>query len=91
MHGINNSERGGTAAATRDNIFFIVVGWAAAILSLLIYPFIFGMIGVISGILAAKNGGKSGIVLIAASIIFMAAGLIFSDALIYHARRYLGV
>lgn len=36
---------------TRSNIILLTVGWISALLSLVIYPFIFGVVGVITGIL----------------------------------------
>jgi len=43
---------------TRSNIILLTVGWISALLSLVIYPFIFGVVGVITGILATKTEAK---------------------------------
>jgi LytS/YehU family sensor histidine kinase len=76
---------------TRSNIILLTVGWISALLSLVIYPFIFGVVGVITGILATKNGSKAGLPLIVSSIILMGIGLIFSGVIMNYARRYLGI
>ncbi len=66
----------------------LLTGWVSAILALFIYPFVFGMLGVISGILATKNNkSRIGVYLVVASIIFMGVGLAFSTKilpLVYH-------
>jgi len=83
--------RNNQAAAKKSYGFFLVIGWLAAILSLFIYPFIFGVLGVIMGILATKGGSKSGLPLIVASIILMGIGLIFSGVILNYTRHYLGI
>ncbi len=75
----------------RDSGFFLVVGWIAAIVSLIRYPFIFGVIGVIMGIIVGKNGGKAGMPLIVASILLMAVGLTFSGVFYNYLRHALGI
>ena len=58
---------------------FLLVGWISAVLSLFIYPFVFGMLGVVSGILATKNNkSRLGVYLVVSSIVFMGIGLAFS-------------
>lgn len=69
----------------------IVIGWISAILSLFIYPFIFGLVGVISGILSTKSGSRAGLTLIVTSIIFMGIGLIYSDVILNYSRHFLGI
>ncbi|WP_024832810.1 hypothetical protein [Ruminiclostridium josui] len=67
-------------------------GWISAVLSLFIYPFVFGMVGVISGILAAKDEkSRVGVMLVAASIILMGIGLAFSNRLLATTMTYLGI
>ena len=57
----------------------LIAGWVSAILSLFIYPFAFGMLGVVSGILATKNNkSRIGVYLVASSILLMGIGLAFS-------------
>ncbi|NMB32835.1 MAG: hypothetical protein GX992_01155 [Clostridium sp.] len=73
------------------NIALLIIGWISAVLSLLAYPFIFGMVGVVMGILATKNGNRAGMPLIVASIILMGIGLIFSGVIMNYTRHYLGM
>jgi hypothetical protein len=79
------------AAAGKSNVLFITIGWIAAVLSLFFYPFIFGVVGVIMGILASKGGSRAGVPLIAASIILMGIGLIFSGVILNYTRHLLGI
>lgn len=90
MDNINNTQ-GKTFEAGRGNAVMLVIGWIAAILSLGMYPFIFGVVGVIMGILASKGGSKAGIPLIVASIVLMGIGLIYSNIILTHVRRLLGI
>jgi len=66
----------------------LLAGWVSAVLSLFIYPFVFGMLGVVSGILATKNNkSRIGVYLVVSSIVLMGVGLVFSTKilpLIYH-------
>jgi len=73
------------------NIALMAIGWISAILSLFIYPFIFGVVGVIMGILSTKNGSKAGLPLIVSSIILMGIGLMFSGVILNYTRHYLGI
>lgn len=73
----------------RGNYLLIVLGWISSIISLFIYPFIFGVAGVVLGILGSKNGNRSGVALITVSIIFMACGLIFSDNLLGFVKGFI--
>ncbi len=82
---------GEMAVAAGSSTMFIVLGWIAAILSLIAYPFIFGVVGVIMGILATKNGSRAGLPLIVASIIFMSVGLMYSGVIMNYLRHYLGL
>lgn len=75
----------------KGNGIYLVIGWIAAIASLVRYPFIFGVVGVIMGILVSKNGRRAGMPLIVASIILMAIGLIFSGVFFNYLRHALGI
>ena len=71
---------------------FLFIGWLSAILSLFLYPFVFGMIGVISGILATKNNkSRPGVFLVMASIVLMGLGLAFSGKFLGLARDVLNI
>lgn len=70
---------------------YLVLGWIAAIASLIRYPFIFGVIAVVMGILVSKSGRRGGMYLIVASIILMAVGLIFSGVLYNYLKHALGI
>lgn len=68
---------------------YLSMGWLSAVLSLFFYPFVFGMIGVISGILATKNNkSRLGVYLVVTSIILMGLGLAFSTKLLYSAKEF---
>lgn len=86
-----NNNRSREAVAERGGVLFVVLGWISAVLSLFIYPFIFGVVGVVLGILATKNRSKAGLPVIVASIILMGIGLIFNDTLRMYAQLYLGI
>ena len=86
----NSSNMNKTRAASRNNTLFMALGWICALLSLFIYPFIFGVVGVICGILATKNGSRAGLSLIIASIVLMGIGLIFSGPLTNYLTQYFG-
>ena len=71
---------------------YLFTGWLSAILSLFFYPFVFGMIGVISGILSTKNNkSRIGVFLVVASIVLMGLGLAFSSKLITLARNIINL
>ncbi|HHW49127.1 MAG TPA: hypothetical protein GXX14_11015 [Clostridiaceae bacterium] len=78
-------------ALKRNNTILLVIGWISAIISLFIYPFIFGVIGVIAGILSTKGGSKAGLSLIVASIILMGIGMIFGGVILNYTRHLLGI
>jgi hypothetical protein len=64
-------------------------GWISAFLSLFIYPFIFGMLAVISGILATKNNkSRVGVYLVVSSIVLMGVGLAFNTKILLVAKDY---
>ncbi|HOQ06348.1 MAG TPA: hypothetical protein PK127_02705 [Clostridiales bacterium] len=66
-------------------------GWAAALASLVSYPYVFGAAAIILGIRISKGGSRAGLPLVAASILLMAAGLIFSDMLHEYLKNIIGV
>ena len=76
---------------TKSSGFILVIGWVSAIISLIKFPFIFGVLGVIMGILATKRGSKGGLPLIMASMILMAAGLFFNNIIFSNLRRLIGI
>ncbi|TYQ16850.1 UNVERIFIED_CONTAM: hypothetical protein Cloal_3425 [Acetivibrio alkalicellulosi] len=86
MERINSQDR-----ATAGNVVLIIIGWISAIMSLFMYPFIFGFLGVVMGIMATKSGSRAGLSVIVASIILMATGLIFSGAILNYTRHLLGL
>lgn len=89
MEEMNNA--GGSVAAGKYNGLLIAAGWIAAIVSLFIYPFIFGVLGVALGVLATKGGSRSGLPVIVASIVLMGLGLIFGPVLLNYLRLFLNV
>ena len=82
---------GGARSAARGSAAFLVIGWICAIISLVWYPFIFGIVGVVMGVLASKRGSRAGLGLIMTSIVLMAVGLIFGGVFLNYLRRYLGI
>jgi|GEM_PF-2156194 len=71
---------------------YLFMGWLSAILSLFFYPFVFGMIGVISGILSTKNNkSRMGVFLVVSSIVMMGLGLAFSSKFVTLARNILSL
>lgn len=85
--------RNGSISRSRGKAsgFYLVLGWIAAVVSLIRYPFIFGVVAVIMGILVSKNGKRAGMYLIVASIILMAVGLIFSDVFYNYLKHAFGI
>lgn len=78
-------------AVSGSTVLLIALGWICAIASLFFYPFIFGVAGVVMGILATKNGGKAGIAVIIANIVLMGIGLIYSGVIINYTKHFLGM
>jgi len=72
---------------TKGTVLYIALGWICALLSLFILPYIFGVIGVIMGILTAKNGSRRGLPIIMASIVLMGIGLMFNNAILDYTIR----
>lgn len=89
MEFMNNTS--GTRTEARGSMVFLIIGWISAIISLVRYPFIFGVLGVIMGILATKRGSRVGLGLIMTSIILMAIGLIFGGVFFNYLSHYLGI
>jgi hypothetical protein len=85
---VNNAE-GRTIG--RGNALFVTIGIITAVLSLLRYPFIFGVVGVIMGILSTKGGSRAGLAVIVLNIIFMSIGLIFSGIIWNYFSHYMGI
>lgn len=85
----NNSGAGKPAAA--GNILFLLIGWVAAAISLLRYPYFFGVIAVIMGVMASRNGSRAGLKLILASILFIATGLIFNEIFFSCLKQVIGI
>lgn len=78
-------------AASRGSMLFLIIGWISAIISLARFPFIFGVLGVIMGILASRRGSRAGVGLIMVSIILMSVGLIFNGVIFNYLRHFLGI
>jgi len=91
MDDMNKNGGGNAAAAERSNIVLITVGWISAVLSLFMYPFIFGVLGVVMGILASKQGSRAGLPLIVASMVLMGVGLFYSGVILNYMRLFLGI
>jgi hypothetical protein len=73
-------------------VLMLFIGWMSAVLSLFFYPFVFGMVGVISGILSTKNNkSRLGVFLVVSSIVLMGFGLAFSSKLLALARDVLKI
>ena len=90
MDSIN--QNGSISSSTgKGTAVYLVIGWIAAVVSLVLYPFAFGVVGVIMGIIANKKGSKAAMPLIIASIILMAVGLIFSGVFYNNLRHALGI
>ncbi len=87
----SSNKRSQEVVTARGNVFLITIGWISAIISLFMFPLIFGVGGVVMGILSSKSGSRSGVALIAASIILMAIGLMFSGVILNYTRHYLGI
>jgi len=66
----------------------LLAGWVSAVMSLFLYPFVFGMLAVISGILATKNNkSRIGVYLVVFSILLMGIGLAFSKNILSDVYR----
>ena len=88
MSGFNNSDNAEEADLAGVSGLYLIIGWIAAILSLIAYPFLFGVIGIIMGILASKNRSKGGLPLIFGSIVLMGVGLMSGHIIMNYIRQY---
>lgn len=75
----------------RSSGMFIVLGFISAIVSLIIYPLFFGLLGVALGVLANKRGSRSGVSVIVLSIILGGIGLFYSGVIRTQLRLWLGM
>jgi len=89
MDKVDQAVKGRTASKT-GIILTTAAGWTAAVISLVRYPFIFGVAAIILGIWISKKGSKAGMPLVAASILLMAAGLIFNSMLYDYLKSIVG-
>lgn len=87
----NNSRDREEVATVGSSALLLVIGWVSAVLSLIAYPFIFGVVGVIMGVLSTKNQSRAGLYLIIFSIIFMGIGLIYGGVFMNYIRHYMGI
>ncbi len=87
---VNMGNYGSEAAERRGSPFLLAIGWISALISLIRWPFIFGVLGVVMGILATKNGSKGGLPLIIGSMALMAVGLIFNAVIFNYLKHWLG-
>lgn len=84
---MNNVQEISNQSLSIKKALLLLAGWISAVLSLFIYPFVFGMLGVISGILATKNTkSRIGVCLVVVSILLMGIGLVFSTKLLPMAK-----
>ncbi|MCX7749825.1 MAG: hypothetical protein N2645_23495 [Clostridia bacterium] len=88
MNNVNNYNQKQINPA--KNFVILTIGWVCAIVSTFFYPFVFGVVGVIMGIIATKYGSKKGLPLIVTSIICMSIGLIFGGVLLNYLTHYMG-
>lgn len=80
-----------SSSAGKGAAVYLAIGWIAAVVSLVRYPFVFGVVGVIMGIIANKKGSKAAMPLIIASIVLMAVGLIFSGVFYNYLKHAIGI
>lgn len=69
----------------------IILGWVFAVISLFFVPLLFGILGVIMGIIASKRGVRSGKAVIIANIFTMLIGTLAGTILNTFLRMFLGV
>lgn len=79
------------AASDKKAMVLLVIGWICAITSLIYYPFIFGVIGVIMGIITSKSGNRKAVSLIVASIVFLGIGLLYGGVIQSFVYRAIGI
>lgn len=88
MEEMNNS---GAVSVKKSSGMLLTLGWICAIVALVYYPFIFGVIGVVAGILATKRGSRGGMALIVASLFTITIGLLFGGVIANYLTHYLGL
>ncbi len=72
-----------SASESIRKVLLLMAGWVSAVLALFIYPFVFGMLGVICGILATKNSrSRIGIYLVVSAIDLMGVGLALNTRIV---------
>ncbi len=91
MNEKNYYGRSTEAVARKSNAWTLLLGWISAVVSLFIYPFVFGLLGVVFGILSTKNKSRAGLPLIVVSIILMGIGMIYSRVILNYTRHFLGI
>lgn len=87
-----DQEAGTAGTAAKRNLFYLAAGWAAVLVSLARYPFVFGVAAVAAGVMVGKSGsGRAGIILIISSIICTGIGLVFSNVFFDYLKFALGI
>ena len=87
MDEINNS---GEVSVKKGSGKLLTVGWISAVIAIFYYPFVFGVIGVVTGILATKRGSRGGLALIVGSLVTITVGLLFGGVLSNYLTHYMG-
>ena len=75
----------------RSARWYIALGWIFAITSLFFLPMLFGILGIIMGIIANKKGHRAGTIVIVANILMMAIGVLTGAILSTFLKMFLGV
>jgi len=88
MNEFENIGSGEETISAGGSGLYLIIGWIAAILSLVAYPFVFGVVGIIMGVLASKNQSKGGLPLIFGSIILMGFGLVFGHVIMGYIKEH---
>ncbi|NLK88250.1 MAG: hypothetical protein GX279_12300 [Clostridiaceae bacterium] len=91
MDKVDQTSNPSRAAQCAGTILCTVAGWLAAAASLAGYPFIFGSLAIILGIRLSHRGGRAGMILVAASILLMAAGLMLNGMIYDYLKNAVGV
>lgn len=87
---VQANNMGSIYAGKKNSTLFLIIGWVSAAVSLFRLPFIFGVLGVIMGILSTRGGSRAGLALIIGSIALMAIGLFFNGVLFNNLRHFIG-
>lgn len=87
---VQGNNYGNIYAERKGKVFYLVIGWIAAVISLFRLPFVFGVLGVVMGILSTKGGSRAGLALIITSIALMAIGLFFNGMFYNNIRHFIG-